>query len=124
MRILDKINKKIKGIFNHQKIDDFMWFSIIMFVGLSSFFAGIFYQQNIYREKNPITIEYSQESVELWNNYQNLKNANTEYFASKNGSVVYPVGCTKGDRIKDENKIFFTGINQALELGYREVEGC
>ena len=117
MRIIDKADKKIKEILSHRWFDEIMWICIIMFIGLGSFSLGILYEQKAYDKQNPITIKYSKEAIDLWENYQNIKLHNQEYFASKNGSIVYPVGCSKGDRILEENKIFFQDLEQALEQG-------
>ncbi len=124
MRIIDKVHKKIKELVHHKWFDEIMWLSIIMFMGLGMFSLGILYERKKYDNNNPITIEYDQEAIDLWEEYQNIKSANQEFFASKNGSVVYPVGCTKGNKIKEENKVFFENVQQAIVQGYREVEGC
>jgi len=124
MRIIDKAHKKIKEIIDHNLFDEVMWIFIIMFVGLGAFSLGIIYERKNYLEQNPVTVTYSEEAIILFNEYQSIKLENQDYFASKNGSVVYPVGCSKGDRIKEENKVFFQNLEQAIEQGYREVEGC
>lgn len=94
------------------------------FVMIGSFSLGMLYEQRSYRVNHPITVEYSQEAIDLWDTCQNIKDQGTEYFGSKKGSIVYPIGCKKGNRINEENKIFFVDIEQAIDLGYREVEGC
>ncbi|MCI5051158.1 MAG: hypothetical protein MRY57_02525 [Candidatus Pacebacteria bacterium] len=124
MRIIDKVQQKIKEFMDYAHFDDIMWFSIIFFVALGSFALGRIAERSYIRENTPIKIEYTDETVELWNEYQLLKETNTKYFASKSGEVVYPLNCSKGERIKEENRIFFVNLQQALDLGYREVEGC
>lgn len=124
MRIIEKLQQKIKSLVEHPYYDEVMWLFIIMFVGIGSFFGGMLYERNQYLERHPIEVTYSQEALDLWNEYQEIKTQDLEYFASKNGTVVYPVGCSKGDRIKEENKVFFSGLGQALAEGYREVTGC
>ena len=101
-----------------------MWVTIIMFVGLGAFSLGMIYQQKRALQEHPLAITYSSDAVALWEEYQSLKRENQDYFASKNGSVVYPVGCSRGNTIKEENKVFFDDIQSALNLGYKEASGC
>ena len=124
MNIVERTTEKIKELLSHTGIDEIMWMVIIIFLTLSSFSLGMLYERRSFLDNNPVHVEYNQEALELWNTYENIKDANTNYFASQNGSIVYPIGCSKGNRIKEENKIFFINVDQALELGYREVEGC
>jgi hypothetical protein len=124
MNIVERTTEKIKELLSYTGIDEIMWMVIIIFITLSSFSLGMLYERRSFLDDNPVHFEYNQEALELWNTYENIKDANTNYFASQNGSIVYPVGCSKGNRIKEENKIFFINVDQALELGYREVEGC
>lgn len=124
MRIIDTAQQKIKRLTAHPLYEVVLWVLVILFVGLGSFALGMRYEQQRQKERYPVEVKYNPAAVELWENYQAIKQANQFYFASKNGSVVYPVGCSKGDRINEENKIFFQDINDAFELGYREVEGC
>lgn len=124
MRILDQLQQKIKDTESKKWFDSLMWFFIMFFICISAFSLGMMYERSLIRDQNPITVEYNETALQLWNEYQNAKYDNVQYFASKSGLIVYPVGCTKGDRVKKENRIFFTEINQALELGYRLVDGC
>lgn len=95
-----------------------------MFVGLGMFSLGIIYERQSYKDNNLVEIQYDTAAITLWEEYQAIKSEHQEFFASKNGSVVYPIGCSKGNRIKEENKIFFENISQALAQGYRETSGC
>jgi len=124
MRIIDKASQKIKTFVRYRFFDDVIWICIIMFMGIGAFFLGILYERGQYRAEHPVEVTYSEDALELWETYQTIKYENQEYFASKNGSVVYPVGCTKGARILEENKVFFQNIDQALAQGYREASGC
>ena len=124
MGIIDKARKKIKIITEHHLFDEVMWVTIIMFALLGSFSLGMIYERKAYSKHNPIAVKYSEEAISLWSEYQLIKSQNQGFFASKNGSVVYPVGCSKGNRIKDENKIYFGNLEQALSQGYREAKGC
>jgi hypothetical protein len=124
MRIIDKVHKKIKNILEHSLFGVVLWMSLILFLGLVSFALGMKYEQQREAQRYPVTLGYSQHALNLWNKYQSEKNKYQEYFASKSGKIVYPVGCSKGNRIKEENKIYFNSIEIAEQEGYREVEGC
>ena len=124
MRIVEQTKQKIKHLETVSWIDNAMWVAIVFFIALGSFSLGILHEREYFRNQNPITVEYNQAAVDLWNQYELAQNANTEFYASKNGSIVYPIDCSRGERIKEENRIYFTDIEQALELGYREVDGC
>ena len=124
MNIVKRTTEKIKELWSYTGIDEIMWTVIIIFITTSSFSLGMLYERRSVLDTNLIQVEYNQEALDLWNTYEAIKDANTNYFASQNGTIVYPVGCSRGNRIKEENKVFFVDINQALELGYREVEGC
>ena len=124
MTIIDKAYKKIKTLFAYSYIDEIIWVAIIMFISLGSFSFGVIYERNQYLERNPITIEYSNEAVELWNEYQNNKFESQNFFASKSGSIIYPIDCPAGKRVKEENRIYFSSLEQGLAEGYRETNSC
>ena len=46
------------------------------------------------------------------------------FVASKNGTKYYPIGCSGANRIKDENKVFFTSSKQAESAGYTRTATC
>lgn len=47
-----------------------------------------------------------------------------EYVASKSGSKYYPVGCGAANRIKEENKVYFTSASDAQAAGYEPAANC
>lgn len=47
-----------------------------------------------------------------------------KYLGSKNGTKYYPIGCKSANRIKDENKVYFNSIDEAVEAGYSLASGC
>lgn len=124
MQSINKELEKIKRLAQHPWFDTLMWFVIVFFVGVLCFSLGMMYERSLLKNRFPVEISYSQEAVRLWNEYQETKSTYQTYFASRNGSVVYPVGCARGNTIKEENKVFFTNLQQALNQGYREAAGC
>lgn len=52
------------------------------------------------------------------------KNDNGRITASKSGSVFYPSGCSGVNRIKPENRIYFTTQAEAIARGYTQSKLC
>ena len=46
------------------------------------------------------------------------------FVASKNGKKYYPLSCSGANRIKEENKIYFTTGEQAERAGYGKAANC
>lgn len=46
------------------------------------------------------------------------------FVASVNGEKYYPAGCKAANRIKEENRIWFTSENEAREIGYTPSAQC
>ncbi len=124
MEIIDILKQKIKGLESITFLGDIS-LGIAVFAGFVFMFSlGIDYEQKRMRDAMEPQYQRSEEAIALWKKYQTAKQQYLEYFASKNGSVVYPVGCSRGNTIKEENKIFFANLEQALNQGYREATGC
>lgn len=47
-----------------------------------------------------------------------------ELVASKNGKAYYLPACSGADRIKEENKIWFSSRKEAENLGYKPAANC
>lgn len=46
------------------------------------------------------------------------------YLASRSGTKYYPVGCKSANRIKEENRIWFSDIESAQNAGYEPASNC
>ena len=123
MKIIEKSHKKIKELSVHKYFDNVIWFAILIVLCLGSFLIGIYYKGQQYLEDNPISLEYDRETIQLWKEYQKTKNS-LPYFGSKNGSMVYPIECSNGSRIKEENKVFFDSLKEGIHHGYKEGKSC
>lgn len=55
---------------------------------------------------------------------QSSKQASALFVASKTGTTWYPVECTSANRIKEENKVFFTSEEEASRAGYKKSSQC
>lgn len=46
------------------------------------------------------------------------------YLASRSGTKYYPTGCKSANRIKEENRIWFTNKESAENAGYEPASNC
>lgn len=70
--------------------------------------------------KIPIYVEKSQENV-----YQKEKIEENQYIlASKSGTKFYFIWCSGSNRIKEENRVFFQSIDEAIKKGYQPAKNC
>ncbi len=126
MQIIEKVSKKIKEILDYSWMDDLFLVFLIVCIAFISFSLGIRYEQKRVQEQYPIQIGFNKEALLLWEEYQSLKSSQTSdgFVASKNGTLVYPVNCSGAKRIKEENRVYFGSIEEALSMGYKESTNC
>ena len=136
--------EKIKGILQKDEDipKDLFLTIVILLCTISGFLAGKSYQQeSAYHSDNivvtdggmtmpdpKVTTRTNTASV-AHSAATNISQTHTTsegyaYVASKNGSVYYAPNCTGAKRIKDENKIWFSTIQEAKDLGYRPAANC
>lgn len=46
------------------------------------------------------------------------------FVASRNGTKFYPAGCKSADRIKTENRVYFSTKDEAIRAGLEEATSC
>ena len=71
-------------------------------------------------EKGPLTIEPLPIAAQLSNEIETTE----ALVASKNGTKYYLTTCNGANRIKEENKIYFTSVQEAQENGYEPAANC
>jgi len=129
--------EKIKQFVESEKGKDILTVAIVILVGLGSFGLGRLSKQ---ATSPGIKIEYpNQESnvieSQKTNSYNspNVSNvSNTpqkvpnsgNYFASNKGKKYYPIGCSAGKTIKQENRIYFATSAEAEKAGYTLSSSC
>jgi hypothetical protein len=129
--------EKIKLFVASEKGKDILVIFIVILVGLASFELG-----RLSRDKqgSGVKIGYSNQTINQEanalssNNHSNIlqndkieKNPNTNgknFFASSRGSKYYPIGCTGGQNIKQENRIYFNTSTIAEQAGYVLSSSC
>ena len=122
--MVDKIKENIKHFLTSSYFDDLFWVSLIIFVGIGSFALGVRSERQEALSRNPIEITEHQEIENAWHEYIQSRKSTAEFFASKNGTVYYPLACPSGQRIKQENRIYFTTVQEAQSAGYKESSQC
>lgn len=124
MSIIDKVKENIKGFIDSKWLDESFWVVLIIFVAIGSFSLGMRHQREVYLEQNPITIEKNNHVVEAWQEYIRTKKSTAQFFASKNGTAYYPLGCSSGDRIIEDNRVYFNTEEEARSAGYKQSSRC
>lgn len=136
--------EKIKYFIKSEKGKDILIIIIIILVGLSSFELGRLSKENSSNNngikiKYPANYEVNDSNIPLEANLGQINSTNKpktaetnqiktqatgNYFASKRGKKYYPVGCSAGNTIKQENKIYFSTSAEAEKAGYELSGSC
>lgn len=129
--------EKIKQFLENEKGKDVLIVIIVILVGLGSFELGrlskeanssgikIEYlnqdlQQGINQAGNVISTTESTKIVDS----QNSNSVGKNFFASSRGSKYYPLNCSAGKTIKQENRVYFTTGEEAQAAGYTLSSSC
>ena len=124
--------EKIKVFLESDKGKDILIVIIVILVGLGSFELGRLSKED---SNSGIKIEYpdleaGQEAsvisaAEYSNILQNDQMSTTKtFFASKQGTKYYSIGCSAGKDIKQENRIYFSTKEDAERAGYELSSSC
>lgn len=97
--------------------------------------------------KQPIPIAYRYKNPQIGNFYDQLpavsstgivsentemesvqatvpQSMSSQFVGSKTGTKYYPVGCSGINRIKEENRVYFTTEQEAMDKGYERTSTC
>ena len=132
--------QKIKSILNNyiesEKGKDILIIFIVVLVGIVSFYLGRLSKES---SQDGLKIEYkSQEASAIGSSEENKpiielnpsisertqKDTLGKYFASKRGKKYYPIECSAGKTIKQENRIYFSTTQEAENAGYSLSSSC
>jgi hypothetical protein len=134
--------EKIKQIFKNDQGKDIMIIIIVILMCLSSFGLGRLSKstQNneikvIYPDQTANVLYANQENISSKNNINayntSLKSNNIapnstgkSFFASNRGHKYYPLGCSAGKTIKQENRVYFSTSLEAEKAGYELSSSC
>lgn len=124
--------EKIKQFIESERGKDILTVMIVILVGLGSFELGRLSKEN---SSSGIKIEYTNQagnqgatviSATEFANTQTTQNSNSgkNFFASNRGSKYYPVGCSAGKTIIQENRVYFATGEEAQAAGYTLSSSC
>ena len=123
--------EKIKQFIESEKGKDILIVIIVILVGLSSFELGRLSKNNLntgVKIEYPNQVENQQANTESISNFpqviQNSNIAGKTFFASNRGSKYYSLGCSAGQTIKQENRVYFTNKEEAERAGYELSNSC
>jgi hypothetical protein len=133
--------EKIKQFIEGERGKDILTILILILVGLGSFELGRLSHEN---KDSGVRVTYpplEANAVSAVNqNTQNISQPKPvikttqsttktitgaqNYFASNRGTKYYPIGCSAGGTIKQENRIYFKTVAEAEQAGYVLSSSC
>lgn len=122
------ISKFIKFCKQYEK--DLIIVVVIILVGIISF--GLGRLSKIRESKVPITISAGAAAVqikpvlspEMAQNESAIPDQGGMLVGSKNGTKYHYPWCSGALRIKEENKVWFSSVEEALKAGYTPASNC
>lgn len=120
---MEKIKRIITYSLESEKGKDILVVIIVILVGLGSFELGRLSKGD---SNAGIKIEYPDQNANVISSVESSKETSIgkTFFASKQGSKYYSLGCFAGKTIKQENKIYFTTREEAERAGYELSGSC
>jgi hypothetical protein len=130
---MEKIKLAITTWVEGEKGKGVLTVMIIVLVGFGAFELGRLSKENT---SSGVQIEYNQPAVAEEANvfsaveYASIpknnvsKSSSKNFFASNRGSKYYPVGCSGGKTIKQENRVYFVTSEEAEKAGYTLSSSC
>ncbi len=127
--------EKIKQFIENEKGKDILIVIIVILVGLISFELGRLSKGNT---SSGIKIEHSnelqgQEAAAILSENSLSASSDTtatqnsvgkNFFASSRGTKYYPLGCSAGKTLKQENRVYFATREDAEKAGYALSSSC
>ena len=151
---MEKIKQFISGTIQSEKGKDILTVIIIILVGLGCFELGRLSVENSLSDAKISPSDSSQTTTDTTNQTANvisvtkstnntfltkIQNSNPagltpasagwaqtgkNFFASSKGKKYYPIDCSAGKNIKQENRIYFTTWEEAQRAGYTLSSAC
>jgi len=139
---MEKIKQFISETIQSEKGKDILTVIIIVLVGLGCFELGRLSVENSPLDAKISLIDSSQTTTDTTNQAANvisatkstnnafstkIQNSNStgkNFFASSRGKKYYPIDCSAGKNIKQENRIYFTTGEEAVKAGYELSSAC
>ena len=124
--------EKIKQFLESEKGKSILTVLIVIFVGFGSFKLGRLSKSGgdggikIEYLNQPANVISTTENPKKTTNNTNISSKSTDkkFFASNRGTKYYPLGCSAGDSLKLENRIYFNTREEAEGAGYELSSSC
>ena len=126
--------EKIKQFIQSDRGKDVLMVFIIILVGLSSFelgrlskdskTTGIKVQYPDQTIAQPANVVSAVKNTEIPKITKKLNSETKIFFASNRGNKYYPIGCSAGKNIKQENRVYFATKEEAERAGYEPSSSC
>lgn len=124
--------EKIKLFIESDRGKDILTVIIVILVGLGSFGLGRLSKNNPagglkieYRDQGAsgiTTTEFNQNTPLI--KKESIDTTGKNFFASSRGTKYYPLGCSAGKTIKQENRVYFDTALEAEKAGYTLSTSC
>lgn len=86
----------------------------------SGFLLGSMHKSNN-NQSSVIKIEQNPSNI----NVNNIINQDlSQFVASRNSDIFYPIDCSSANNIKEENKVYFETRQEAIKNGFRASSNC
>lgn len=122
--IIPNMQEYFKGVQPHTRYLIGIYIVILISI-LASFALGYTYGKSVHTAIHPIYIEntYSSGGEDAPKKHMPAY-PHTGYFGSKNSKVAYSIECISRTRIKAENLVFFSDVEEVSTDGYTVKEKC
>jgi hypothetical protein len=131
---LNDFTEKIKCFCTNTAWSEIIVIFIILLTGINAFYIGSLKKLNLngnvelILQKGVFVLDFAEKSgknvLSGAGNLDSESGLEKSFVASKNGTKYYPVGCSGANRIKEENKIYFSTEKEARDRGLGPSKNC
>ncbi len=127
---MGKIKPIISNWLESDKGKDILTVMIVILVGVGSFELGRLSERSpagklkIEYNGEDLNEAYKSQSANVLDAFAIAKDEEKNFFASKRGKKYYPLGCSAGKTIKEQNRIYFKTGEEAESAGYSLSSSC
>ncbi len=123
--------QKIKQFLESETGKKVLMVLVIILVGLGSFELGRLSKENnssgvkiTYPVLEANVVSAVNQNIQKTIQQKTIVKTTKNYFASSRGTKYYPIGCSAGGTIKQENRIYFSTVAEAEKAGYILSSSC
>ena len=123
--------EKIKQFLESETGKKVLMVLVLILVGLGSFELGRLSKENnssgvkiTYPVLEANVVSAVNQNIQKTIQQKTIVKTTKNYFASSRGTKYYPIGCSAGGTIKQENRIYFSTVFEAEKAGYILSSSC